>query len=223
MFGQREETEIGNDYFAVRIVVENVFRAKIFVNDATGVQIAHALRDLSADVDDSIQIELLLALVKMGVQRIALTVAGYYGQVRRFHASAHEKNQILMSRLSEHGNLRSKRFDGICIVQSVGHVEHFDGHTTVPIALEHGTESADTDLLFVLHLIERYVPLAHGKRVLSRPLSIAGLLVFARCLRILRIQASGQTAIGGRVQWVQSIIVGDRWGNDGLLLLIDLR
>ena len=132
------------------------------MNDASSVQVAHALRDLSADVDDSSQIELFLAHVKMRVQRLTLTVAGHNRQVWRLHAGAHEENQILMSSLSEHRNFGSERFDRISIVQSVGHVEHLHGHTTMPVALKHGAESADTDLLLVLHLVERYVPLAHG-------------------------------------------------------------
>ena len=167
------------------------------MDDASGVQVAHALRDLPADVDDSVQVELFFALMKVRVQRMTLTVAGYNRQMRRLHAGAHKENQILMSSFSEHRNFGPKRFDGISVVQSVGHVEHLDRHVTVPVALEHGAEPSDADLLLVLDLVERYVPLAHGQRVLSGPRPITGLIVIGRDLRILRVQACGQTAIGG--------------------------
>ncbi|KAI3483217.1 hypothetical protein L1887_53909 [Cichorium endivia] len=81
------------------------------------------------------------APMKMRVQRLTLTVAGYNGQVWRLHAGTHEENQILMSSLSEHRNFRSERFDRISIVQSVGHIEHLDGHHAMPVALKHGTQT----------------------------------------------------------------------------------
>lgn len=77
---------------------ENIVRLQVSVDDILGVQIVHALRHLSTDVDQRAQLKLGLVHVNVFVQTRALAPLRHDGQ-RRFTDAAHEQEDVAVAGL----------------------------------------------------------------------------------------------------------------------------
>jgi hypothetical protein len=127
---RRCQTEIANLHGQV-VVEENIVRFEIAVNDAFGVQIVHALRHLSSDVDERVQLELCLVHVDVLVETAALAPLRHDCE-RGFADAAHEQQDVAVTRLLQHGDFvlerlqlrRCRRF----------HVQSLDGDRPVPVS-----------------------------------------------------------------------------------------
>ena len=98
--GDIDQAKVSDDGTAV--LQENVFCLEILVDNAPMVEVAHPLGDLLGDQRALVHRELVLPQMQCGVESVAFTQRGHYGQPRGLHTSSHEQDQVLVASFPEH-------------------------------------------------------------------------------------------------------------------------
>ena len=88
--GHIDQAKVGDD--GSPILQENILRLEILVDNAPGVEVAHALGDLLCDQRAFVHRELVFPQMQCCVESVAFTQRGHYRQPGWFHAGSHEQD-----------------------------------------------------------------------------------------------------------------------------------
>ena len=88
--GDIDQPKVGDD--GPPILQENVLRLEILVDNAPGVEVAHALGDLLCDQRAFVHRKLVFPQMQSGVERVAFTQRGHYSQPGWLHTGSHEQD-----------------------------------------------------------------------------------------------------------------------------------